>query len=648
MSGNNNTLKSNELSMLLLGTDGSGALPTTEASQQANSMGLGLGKNKASKGSIVDSKKDEDISEMDAAQASQLLKQKHGQGKLTHLTANANANATVNTNMGSHSRHRRQVKRNYHALVDELQVNQHQSVVKDPHYIDDDEDDEEDQFYIKDRKPKERKMKGSLSSNAVAHTGSDKQHHNSSTDHDSDSTDSVAHRRRARRRRQRLADANKSDNADSDSSTSTGSDMVARRRNVRRPRTDKQQQHQRSSSSDSDSDSNDEDQQKRMRARAITRQRKQQMHANAKQSDTVEGTTHSTQRSMRSEASSSSSSDDDSSVSDGNPANGAISGRSFRNKTTPTPRSSNDDDTQARTIAQPQIRVQTTLKRRRRSESPSTSSSSSSTSSASSSDVSSDDEPSILVQSKPMFVPKHKRKKQQQVLIQQEQQDEQILLQKKQEEKRIRQSRALVAEIVSVELSEKKALEGVMDDQNEFAEMGGSSLPPLDDTDDGPEEQQMKEREDWEVRELLRLLRDFEEFIEVQRDLKELERRRHMTDEERLKEDIESGSYRKPGEQRMQKKDGNGDGGHLQPYFHRGAFYMDDDTLKDKDDIRHKAAEYAKAATGDDKFDKRNMPKVMQVKKFGFAGYGTKYRGLSKEDTTDKTGPGYMRDAKGK
>eukprot|EP00957_Ditylum_brightwellii_P046845 3555619-Ditylum_brightwellii.AAC.1 len=31
------------------------------------------------------------------------------------------------------------------------------------------------------------------------------------------------------------------------------------------------------------------------------------------------------------------------------------------------------------------------------------------------------------------------------------------------------------------------------------------------------------------------------------------------------------------------------------------------------------------------------MPEVMQVKKFGFAGYSTKYKGLAKEDTTDKS-----------
>merc|ERR1719362_2207990 len=74
-----------------------------------------------------------------------------------------------------------------------------------------------------------------------------------------------------------------------------------------------------------------------------------------------------------------------------------------------------------------------------------------------------------------------------------------------------------------------------------------------------------------------------------------------------------------------------------QRYYHRGVFYMDDDTLaEDPQDIRHKAKEYSMVPTFTDKADRSKMPEVMKVKKFGFQGYSTKYKGLKKEDTTDK------------
>ena len=66
---------------------------------------------------------------------------------------------------------------------------------------------------------------------------------------------------------------------------------------------------------------------------------------------------------------------------------------------------------------------------------------------------------------------------------------------------------------------------------------------------------------------------------------------------------------------------------------------MDDDTLNEapEDDVRRKAKEYSLAATGDDQFiNKKALPEVMQVKNFGLAGYSTKYKGLSKEDRTEK------------
>ena len=69
-------------------------------------------------------------------------------------------------------------------------------------------------------------------------------------------------------------------------------------------------------------------------------------------------------------------------------------------------------------------------------------------------------------------------------------------------------------------------------------------------------------------------------------------------------------------------------------YYHRGAYYMDEDEWDDAD-VRHKSAEYAKAATGEDKIDKSKLPKIMQRNKFGFARQNTKYKGLPSEDTSD-------------
>lgn len=129
------------------------------------------------------------------------------------------------------------------------------------------------------------------------------------------------------------------------------------------------------------------------------------------------------------------------------------------------------------------------------------------------------------------------------------------------------------------------------------------------------------------VRELLRILRDFDQVEDEEREELELERRRQMTDTERMEEDERLGKFDKKGKGKMN---------FMQRYYHKGAFYMDEDSLKDKDDVRHKAIDYARAATGEDKYDKSKLPSVMQVKKFGMAGYSTKYKGLINEDTTDK------------
>lgn len=221
------------------------------------------------------------------------------------------------------------------------------------------------------------------------------------------------------------------------------------------------------------------------------------------------------------------------------------------------------------------------------------------------------------IMAKPLFVPKHKR----QTIVSVEEQEQKELLQKqllqKQEEQRKLESRKLVAAIVA-----DSSL--TIQQELEEDEAGGASNAMPDDEDVGDEQ----ERDAWEVRELQRLLEEEDMTLLLKQEREEYERRKQLTDEERLEEDIATGRYRQPGQEKEQ-------GVYMQRFYHRGAFYMDKDQW-DEDDVRHKAKEYARAATGEDKIDKRNLPEVMQVKKFGFARQNHKYKGLAKEDTTDK------------
>lgn len=276
---------------------------------------------------------------------------------------------------------------------------------------------------------------------------------------------------------------------------------------------------------------------------------------------------------------------------------------------------------------------------------------STSSSSSSSSEDDSDVNEAPMSVAKPLFVPKSKRGTLAEVEAQQIKQQEAEERRKHEKEKRVVQSRALVAEAVSAVGKNGGSSHGIIDDGDEFetGEVGGEFLPVPDDSDpvdeDSPE-LVLAERDAWEVRELIRILRDVDEAVELEKERKELERRRALTDEERLEEDKRSGRYRVPGEARRVRRDDDdmrhrskGESHYLQRYHHRGAFYLDDDTLKEagENDVRHKALQYSRAATGEDRVDKRSLPEVMQVKKFGIAGYSTKYKGLAKEDTTDKT-----------
>ena len=68
---------------------------------------------------------------------------------------------------------------------------------------------------------------------------------------------------------------------------------------------------------------------------------------------------------------------------------------------------------------------------------------------------------------------------------------------------------------------------------------------------------------------------------------------------------------------------------------------MDEDTLKDKADVRTKTFD---EPTLEDKFNFEALPQVLQVKKFGMKGR-TKYTHLADQDTTQFVNPLYKKDS---
>lgn len=223
--------------------------------------------------------------------------------------------------------------------------------------------------------------------------------------------------------------------------------------------------------------------------------------------------------------------------------------------------------------------------------------------------------------SKPVFIPRHQRSSVQQQQAECQKKEEKEVEDRNKAQKRKQESRAMVQQVLAASAQAapdwSDAFEGITSARN--------AIP--DDKDDNDD---FKARDAWEVRELVRIIEDWDREMERLAEEKEIARRRKMTDEERMQEDIAAGRYQKPGEHRAAQNDGPTS----KRYFHKGAFYMDEDEFED-DDVRRKAEEYARAATGSDKVNSKLLPKVMQVKKFGFANQ-SKYKGLAAEDTTDR------------
>jgi len=145
------------------------------------------------------------------------------------------------------------------------------------------------------------------------------------------------------------------------------------------------------------------------------------------------------------------------------------------------------------------------------------------------------------------------------------------------------------------------------------------------------------EFEAWRLRELGRIKKEKEDELQREKEREEIERRRALPEEQRLKEDLERA-------QKLREEKPKGQQKFLQKYWHKGAFHQvgffiwnsldryltilqDEEILK-----RHDFTEATESTV-----DVSLLPKVMQVKNFGKRSR-TKYTHLLDQDTTVAAG----------
>ncbi|KAH0551796.1 hypothetical protein GP486_006984, partial [Trichoglossum hirsutum] len=149
----------------------------------------------------------------------------------------------------------------------------------------------------------------------------------------------------------------------------------------------------------------------------------------------------------------------------------------------------------------------------------------------------------------------------------------------------------------------------------------GEDADAVDDTDGLDPE---TERALWKLRELKRVKREREIIEQAEKEREEVERRRNLSKEEREEEDREFLARQR------EEKESKGKMGYLQKYYHKGAFFQDDQREMglDKRDIM--GSRYQ-----DDVTNRELLPQYMQVRdmtRLGKKGR-TKYKDLKAEDT---------------
>eukprot|EP00300_Choanocystis_sp_HF-7_P039760 c6066_g1_i1.p1 GENE.c6066_g1_i1~~c6066_g1_i1.p1 ORF type:complete len:420 (+),score=112.67 c6066_g1_i1:34-1260(+) len=206
---------------------------------------------------------------------------------------------------------------------------------------------------------------------------------------------------------------------------------------------------------------------------------------------------------------------------------------------------------------------------------------------------------------KPVFVPKAERETIAERERLQEEQDAEYAREKARLEARKQDTRSMLVQTIAED--EKARAEKELDVSDE-------ELPDTDDDQDAETEYAA-----WKLRELKRIKRDQDDRERIKRERDEVERWRNMTEEERKLEDMKNPKPSKAPKGKMK---------YMQKYYHKGVFYQDDEGV-----AKLASRDYMQP-TLEDKFNKEQLPSVLQVKNFGRSGR-VKWTHLTNEDTTD-------------
>lgn len=226
-----------------------------------------------------------------------------------------------------------------------------------------------------------------------------------------------------------------------------------------------------------------------------------------------------------------------------------------------------------------------------------------------------DSEDDVGPRLKPVFVRKADRVTLQERDARQQVEDQKEEVEKAKVEMKKKESHVIAEQIIKEEMaSQQLKAAGAVDSDDE----GGAI-----NTDDENEEE---EYEAWKVRELKRIKKHREEREFREKEASELDKLRNMTEEERR-------LWHRANPKQITNKSEKGKYRFLQKYYHRGAFFLNDEEKVYSQDFSK--------PTLDDHFDKAILPKVMQVKNFGRSGR-TKYTHLLDQDTMAHDSPWAM------